>query len=263
MTGCQWLSALAKPGRRLYALPGSARGYGIYVGRDRRRRPVKKVDAATVRQAQDQNLIAIQEDGSFQLTASGYRLAAETQSTRDDPQTRQHQVLETTLRTDQEGRVQRVTINRTESPLYRFTMGSRQAPPLIDSVQFAAGEKLRDDFFFADMGRPSSSDWSMIPKDKGASGVQDPAALSDARLDAKDRVMTALKAVGPGLDHLLTTICLRELGLRSAEHTLGWPERSAGPALRLALDRLAVHYRLKPAVKPTDPFSSGEMRLPA
>ena len=105
------------------------------------------------------------------------------------------------------------------------------------------------------MGRPVSSDWSMIARDKSTRSSQDPAASSDARIDARQRVMKALEAVGQGLDHLLIQVCLRECGMRSAETALSWPERSGGPALRLALDRLAIHYGMKPPGRSADPFN--------
>jgi len=40
-------------------------------------------------------------------------------------------------------------------------------------------------------------------------------------------------------------VVIRETGMGIAERDLGWPERTGAPALKLALDRLAIHYRLK------------------
>ena len=66
--------------------------------------------------------------------------------------------------------------------------------------------------------------------------------------------MEALAAVGPGLDHWLVEILLRQSAMTDAEHRLNWPSRSGAQALRLALDRLAVHYRLKPVRATANPF---------
>ncbi|MEA5400812.1 DUF6456 domain-containing protein, partial [Synechococcus sp. BA-124 BA4] len=57
-----------------------------------------------------------------------------------------------------------------------------------------------------------------------------------------------------GLDRLLTALVLRDAPMSAAENELGWPSRSGAPALRLALDRLAIHYRLAPRAAPANPF---------
>ena len=66
--------------------------------------------------------------------------------------------------------------------------------------------------------------------------------------------MEALAAVGPGLDHWLVEILIRQSAMTEAERRLNWPSRSGAQALKLALDRLAVHYRLKSERRAADPF---------
>ena len=56
--------------------------------------------------------------------------------------------------------------------------------------------------------------------------------------------LPALEAAGPGLcDLLFDVVCLAR-GLNEAERGFGWPQRSGKAILRLALDRLAIHYGL-------------------
>jgi hypothetical protein len=60
---------------------------------------------------------------------------------------------------------------------------------------------------------------------------------------AKDRIAAALTAVGPGLREILERVCLAETALQVAERELGLPKRAGKTVLKLALQRLAAHYR--------------------
>ena len=62
---------------------------------------------------------------------------------------------------------------------------------------------------------------------------------------AKARVASALEAVGPGLREMLEQVCLRASALEAAERGLGLPSRSGKTVLKLALQRLAAHYRIE------------------
>ena len=67
---------------------------------------------------------------------------------------------------------------------------------------------------------------------------------ADLALDAKDRFMDALAALGPGLDDLIFALCIREASLAQIEASRKWPKRSAKVVIKLALDRLARYYGL-------------------
>ncbi|HEX6866325.1 MAG TPA: DUF6456 domain-containing protein, partial [Caulobacteraceae bacterium] len=48
----------------------------------------------------------------------------------------------------------------------------------------------------------------------------------------------------PGLRDMLEQVCLTDSALEAAERSLGLPRRSGKAVLKLALQRLAVHYGL-------------------
>jgi hypothetical protein len=85
-------------------------------------------------------------------------------------------------------------------------------------------------------------DWDAQPRSTGGSGPRlDPALRARA---AKDRIAAALAAVGPGLREMLERVCLAETALQVAERELGLPRRAGKTVLKLALQRLATHYRM-------------------
>jgi hypothetical protein len=130
----------------------------------------------------------------------------------------------------------RVTVNLAESPLAWLVRRD-----MISAVQFAAGERLRGDFMRAGQAPRVTMRWDPAPISRSAGGDHDP---TTGQMMARQRFDAAVTAVGPGLtDVLWRVICMGE-GLETAERALGWPSRAGKLVLRLALDRLATHYRL-------------------
>jgi hypothetical protein len=83
------------------------------------------------------------------------------------------------------------------------------------------------------------------------------ARLSDGAIAARQRLHTALEAVGPELSGLLLQVCCLISGLEEAERRLDLPRRSARAILLLALTRLARHYGLKPRLRHSGPQRIG------
>ncbi len=127
-----------------------------------------------------------------------------------------------------------VTVNLAESPLAWLARRG-----MVTQRQFAASERLRNDFMVAGQAPRVTMRWDPAPV-SGSSGC-DPTI---SQISARQRFDAAVAAVGPGLtDVLWRVICLGE-GLETAERTLGWPNRAGKLVLKLALDRLVTHYRL-------------------
>lgn len=122
----------------------------------------------------------------------------------------------------------------------------RNGRPLIDNAQYEAGERLRADYGFAQLGPRVTADWSYRARRAraGRGATASAADVATAILDAKARVMDALTAVGPEISGVLVDICCDRKGLEEAEKEQGWPQRAGKVVLQIALTRLARHYGL-------------------
>lgn len=142
--------------------------------------------------------------------------------------------------------------NPAESPVaWLFSRRDGDGNPLITEAQFNAGEKLRADFYFAQMTPNVTQSWSATAgtggrRAAGASGAE----LQDSVIAATDRVRRALSAVGPEHAGVLIDICCHLKGLEEVERRAGWPRRSAKIVLTLALSALARHYGLEITARP-------------
>jgi len=132
---------------------------------------------------------------------------------------------------------------RAQPPLQILARPREGGEAFLDAVQIEAARRLQGDFERARLRQRLTLDMAAaLPRDRNAGSGQPVAGL--VALDAKRRCLAALDAAGPGLaDLLFETVCM-EHGLVEAERDFGWPARSAKAILRLALDRLVVHYGL-------------------
>lgn len=111
----------------------------------------------------------------------------------------------------------------------------------LTSVEAAAGERLRDDFYRAGTLGRLTMNWDAGPRVDGGAPRLDPAERSRS---AKDRIAAALDAVGPGLREILEHVCLAGTALEASERALGLPRRSGKMLLKLGLQRLVIHYKM-------------------
>ncbi len=140
-----------------------------------------------------------------------------------------------------------VEFNDAESPLtWLRRRKGRDGAPYLSDAQFIAGERLRSDFWFAQMTPRVTSNWSPISqgRSRGGGRCNHEADQLDAISEAGERVRAALKAVGPELSSVLVDVCCHLKGLESVEKASGWPQRSGKIVLRMALTALARHYGL-------------------
>ncbi len=132
-----------------------------------------------------------------------------------------------------------VTVNLAESPL-----GWLLARGFVSQRQFDAGKSLRRDYEWASLSGRVTMRWDAAPMARtrgGASSASDPIG---GQIEARRRFDTAVDAAGPGLGDILWRVVCAGEGMRDAESALGWPARAGKVVLKIALDRLADHYRI-------------------
>lgn len=140
-------------------------------------------------------------------------------------------------------------VNEAESPLaWLRSRTGKDGRPLIDDIQFRAGERLRSDFTRAQMEPRVTAKWDGLASSRrerrGAAGQSN--AITDTALAARQRIEHAMAAVGPDFASILLDVCCFLKGLEDAEKRDGWPQRSGKIVLGLALNALARHYGFVP-----------------
>ena len=128
----------------------------------------------------------------------------------------------------------------TESPLYGLARRrDKDGQPFLARDLVSVGERLREDFELANIGRTKPIEWEryiLMPARMRAAPEQ---TISQS---AQERVVAALQDLGPGLGDVVLRCCCYLEGLESAEKELGWAARSGKIVLRIALQRLQRHY---------------------
>ncbi len=166
-------------------------------------------------------------------------------------------------RTGAQAEASRALVNADESPIaWLRRRKDRNGEPMISQAQFDAGERLRVDFWFAQMTPRTTTNWSAVstmPRGRRyGAGPRSSAETTDNAVAAAERVRRALGAVGPELSGVLIDVCCHLRGLEDAERAAGWPQRSAKIVLQLALTRLARHYGLERGAAPVG--GTGQVR---
>lgn len=175
---------------------------------------------------------------TLQINQTGRACLAREDASGDLAFTAQHATLASRALDD--GAV--ALVNDAESPLaWLHRRRGKDGKPLIDAAAFAVGERLRADLTIAGLMPRVTSDWSQTVRGGGGG----PAAATDMMIAARQRVRSAMKAVGPDLADLLIDVCGFLKSLSEVEHERGWPSRSAKVVLNLALDRLCDHYGIE------------------
>ena len=132
-----------------------------------------------------------------------------------------------------------VTVNLAESPLsWLHSRGH------LSDRQLLAGEKLRGDYEAAAMGAQVTMRWENIPLSRVSRGAPSGLNQTERMISAKKRFDDALSALGPDLSDIAWRVICAGEAMPLAEREMAWPVRSGKLVLRIALDRLAVFYRL-------------------
>ncbi|QUS57227.1 DUF6456 domain-containing protein [Pseudovibrio brasiliensis] len=133
-----------------------------------------------------------------------------------------------------------VQVGRADSPLaWLKSRKDKAGSAYITELQYEAGERLREDFTYAQYWGTVKSNWRSERAPKSACKIDD---VSDSVYDARERVQKALTAVGPELSGILMDVCCFLKALKHVESERQWPQRTAKVVLGLALDRLSKHY---------------------
>ena len=98
----------------------------------------------------------------------------------------------------------------SESPLaWLARRKDKDGRPMLSDAEFDAGEKLRADFWFAQMTPRVTANWSMLlSAGCGQRGAPDLGPdVRDSAIAARQRIRRALSAVGPDLAGVLIDVC--------------------------------------------------------
>lgn len=233
--------ALEARARRLLARPGAwldqtGDGYAVRVGDDRRRRPALRLDEAVFMALARQPGLTVRRGGGWSLRI-GAAVTEAAAPGRPGIIDGERSVVEP------DGRMARRAVNLGESPIAWLARRRDAAgQPWLTPAEAAAGERLREDAEAASLGPSVTMRWDGAPRRGSGNPAQwEPGARS---LKARERVRAALDAAGPGLSELLERVCIHGSALEAAERGLGLPRRAGKTVLKLALQRLAIHYRI-------------------
>jgi hypothetical protein len=235
------LIRLADPRALLAPLPGG-RGFGVFLGADRRRRPIARLSLAQVEALAVEGAVAAAGPG-YRLTKAGAaRAAREAAANREEAFLAQHGPVVDRTVMDRDGEARLVRGFSPLEPIQRLArLRDADGAPWLAPHEVAAAKRLRADWEAGQAGIAPGSDWTAPPRSGGARGPGSgrEAALAIG-LDARARVEASLAALAAPLRRVVEALCLHEAGLEEVEKAERWPPRSAKIALKLALAQLAA-----------------------
>ncbi len=177
------------------------------------------------------------------------RMLLEDQQRKDsasDPFQDQHRVFgERVVKSyDGTGR-ESLRYNLAESPLSLLARKKdRSGAEYLSADLLEAGERFRADFERAQIGPRLAQNWERFMTVGGSNGWS---TGSEGSTAAQERFSAALQALGPGLGDIALRVCCFLDGMERAEKRLGWAARSGKVVLKIALQRLAMHYGITEA----------------
>lgn len=127
-----------------------------------------------------------------------------------------------------------------ESPLIALARRrEKDGSRFLDDDMVRAGERLREDFELAQMGHGAARDWCDVLAAAGSAALATDPPIGRAQ----QRLTDAMDDLGPGLADIALRCCCYLEGLERTEKRMGWSARSGKIVLRIALQRLARHYK--------------------
>lgn len=137
---------------------------------------------------------------------------------------------------------QMVRVPLQESPVVSLSRRrDRDGQAFLNRAMVRASERLREDYELAQVdaqrhGRPSPN-WVQI-----LHAIEMDAPVTLKGTSAEAQVRSALGFLGPGLSEVALRCCCLLEGLEATEKQMGWAARSGKVVLRIALQRLVLHY---------------------
>jgi hypothetical protein len=129
-----------------------------------------------------------------------------------------------------------------ESPVVALSRRKdRDGEPFLSRSMVRAAERLREDYELAQIGRPHDgkrpTDWEAVLR-----AIQNHQPIDTTDNVAAVQVGQALGFLGPGLSEIALRCCCLLEGLETTEKYMGWAARWGKVVLRIALQRLVLHY---------------------
>jgi len=140
---------------------------------------------------------------------------------------------------EQSGTRKRIRYSSAETPIAALARRKdKDGRPFLSQELVRAGERLREDYELAGLNRLNCRTVDSFVK----SQAHLPQAVDRSQSAARERVLIALRELGPGLGDVALNCCCHLEGLEKAEKRMGWSARSGKIVLRIALQRLKRQY---------------------
>jgi Domain of unknown function (DUF6456) len=236
-----WLRRMSTPGAVLKPINGDAGTYGVFPKGDLRRRPLARLSAASLAKARAEGVLREISPDCYQLAVRPDVVAQRRAGDYRSP----HQLIFEQPVVDGDGNTTTLRVNIADSPLARWMKPDvTTGRSWLSETEFEAGERLRADYHRSVLSERVTANWEgyLAPTVGRSSRGAGDAPLS--AIAAKESVYSALDFVGPGLDRILSAVCLRENGIETVEQAESWPRRSGKTILKVGLQRLAIYYGL-------------------
>lgn len=237
------LARLATDGAMLRAESGS-QDYGVFTGRDQRRRALLKLNASEVRALEAEGAVEARGAGEFVLSAAGFARVAREAAAPDETFIAQHGEVVVRNVIDADGGVRRVRGLDSEVVMRKLAaLKGPEGEPWLSAEELSAASRLRADWIVGEGGVVRVSDWTAAPIGSSARGPGNAQEAAMARrCDARRRVGDALARLAAPLRRVVERVCLHEGGLEALERAEGWPARSGKLALKFGLAQLAAEF---------------------
>ncbi|MDA5094836.1 DUF6456 domain-containing protein [Aliiroseovarius sp. KMU-50] len=129
----------------------------------------------------------------------------------------------------------------SETPIRVLARSRSAGQPYLNNRLIEAADRFQRDFALSQLETSQNSGWSGV-----MSGLRNTPKRSGSRadrmIDARQRIVDALNALGPELAEMAYGVCCLEKGMERMEAELKMPARSGKFMLRVALKYLERHY---------------------